>query len=43
LAIKPTPEDIAAHAGPEIAKRLHQRRAHAIGELRGQAALVPKK
>src|ERR1700704_6435752 len=33
-AIKPTPEDIAAHAGPELAKRLHQSRAHAIAELR---------
>ena len=45
-AIKPTPEDIAAHAGPEIAKRLHQSRAHAIAELReqsrtGKASAVP--
>src|ERR1700716_2495135 len=45
-AIKPSPEDIAAHAGPEIAKRLHQSRAHAIAELReqsrtGKASAVP--
>jgi len=42
-AIKPTPEDIAAHAGPEIAKRLHQRRAHAIAELREQSQSVRSK
>jgi tRNA nucleotidyltransferase (CCA-adding enzyme) len=33
-AIKPSPEDIAAHAGAKIAERLHQRRAQAIAELR---------
>jgi tRNA nucleotidyltransferase (CCA-adding enzyme) len=42
-AIKPTPEDIAAYAGPEIAKRLHQRRAHAIAELREQSQSVRSK
>jgi len=36
-AIKPTPEDVAAYAGPEIAKRLHQRRVRAIAELREQS------
>lgn len=33
-AVKPSTEDIAAKAGAEIAERLHQRRAHAIAELR---------
>jgi tRNA nucleotidyltransferase (CCA-adding enzyme) len=33
-AVKPSAEDIAAKAGAEIAERLHQRRAHAIAELR---------
>src|SRR5258708_14933577 len=42
-AIKPTPEDVAAYAGPEIAKRLHQRRAHAIAELREQSQSVRSK
>jgi tRNA nucleotidyltransferase (CCA-adding enzyme) len=32
-AIKPTPQDIAEHAGPQIAQRLHQRRLEAIAEL----------
>jgi tRNA nucleotidyltransferase (CCA-adding enzyme) len=36
-AIKPSPEDIAAHAGAKIAERLHQRRAQAIAELRERA------
>src|SRR5580704_7221635 len=33
-AIKPSPEDIAAQTGAKIAERLHQRRAHAIAEIR---------
>jgi len=40
-AIKPTPEDIAAYTGLEIAKRLHQRRARAIAELREQSETGP--
>jgi tRNA nucleotidyltransferase (CCA-adding enzyme) len=32
-AIKPTLEDIASHAGPQIAQRLHERRLQAIAEL----------
>jgi tRNA nucleotidyltransferase (CCA-adding enzyme) len=32
-AIKPTPQDIAEHAGPQIAERLHQRRLEAIAGL----------
>jgi tRNA nucleotidyltransferase (CCA-adding enzyme) len=35
-AIKPSAEDIAAHAGAKIAQLLHQRRVHAIAELREQ-------
>jgi hypothetical protein len=35
-AVKPSAEDIAAHTGAKIAERLHQRRAQAIAELRGQ-------
>jgi tRNA nucleotidyltransferase (CCA-adding enzyme) len=35
-AIKPTPEDIAAHAGAKIAEHLRQRRLRAIADLRGQ-------
>src|SRR5471032_3042391 len=31
--IKPTPQDIAEHAGPEIAQRLHERRIQVIAEL----------
>jgi tRNA nucleotidyltransferase (CCA-adding enzyme) len=31
--IKPTPQDIAGHTGPEIAQRLHERRLEAIAEL----------
>jgi tRNA nucleotidyltransferase (CCA-adding enzyme) len=34
-AIKPTPQDIAEHAGPEIAQRLHERRLEAIAALAG--------
>jgi hypothetical protein len=34
-AIKPTPQDIAEHAGPEIALRLHERRLEAIAALAG--------
>jgi tRNA nucleotidyltransferase (CCA-adding enzyme) len=37
-AIKPSAEDIASQAGAKIAARLHQRRAHAIAELREQHA-----
>jgi hypothetical protein len=36
-AIKPSLEDIAAHAGAKIAERLHQRRAQVIAELRAQS------
>jgi len=32
-AIKPTPQDIAEHAGPKIAERLHERRLHTIAAL----------
>jgi len=32
-AIKPTPQDIAEHAGPQIAERLHARRLEAIAAL----------
>jgi tRNA nucleotidyltransferase (CCA-adding enzyme) len=32
-AIKPTPQDIAEHAGPQIAERLHARRLEAIAGL----------
>jgi tRNA nucleotidyltransferase (CCA-adding enzyme) len=38
-ALKPSAEDIAAHSGAKIAERLHQRRAHAIAELRGQSQI----
>jgi tRNA nucleotidyltransferase (CCA-adding enzyme) len=37
-AIKPSAEDIATRNGAIIAERLHQRRAHAIGELREQSS-----
>jgi tRNA nucleotidyltransferase (CCA-adding enzyme) len=33
-AIKPSPDEIAAHAGARIAQLLHQRRLHAITEIR---------
>lgn len=36
-AVKPTPEDIAEHAGPKIAERLHRRREQAIANLREQS------
>jgi tRNA nucleotidyltransferase (CCA-adding enzyme) len=32
-AVKPTPQDIAEHAGPKIAERLHERRLQIIAEL----------
>jgi len=32
-AIKPTPQDIAEHAGPQIAQRLHERRLQTIAAL----------
>ncbi len=35
-AIKPSPEEIATHAGAVIAERLHQRRVQTIAELREQ-------
>jgi tRNA nucleotidyltransferase (CCA-adding enzyme) len=35
--LKPSPEDIAAYTGTEIAKRLHQRRVRAIADLRAQS------
>jgi tRNA nucleotidyltransferase (CCA-adding enzyme) len=38
-AIKPSPEDIAGHSGAEIAERLHQRRVHAVAELRERSAV----
>ena len=37
-AIKPSAEDIAAHAGAKIAERLRQRRAQVIAELRDRSA-----
>src|SRR5580704_3789061 len=37
-AIKPTAQDIAAHAGARIAELLHQRRVQAIAELRARSA-----
>ena len=37
-AVKPTAEDLAAHAGAQIAERLHQRRTQAIAELRAQSS-----
>jgi tRNA nucleotidyltransferase (CCA-adding enzyme) len=33
-AVKPSAEDIAGQSGAKIAERLHERRVHAIGELR---------
>jgi tRNA nucleotidyltransferase (CCA-adding enzyme) len=33
-AIKPSADEIAAHAGAQIAQLLHQRRLHAITEIR---------
>jgi tRNA nucleotidyltransferase (CCA-adding enzyme) len=47
-AIKPSPEDIAEKSGAKIAERLHQRRTHAIAELRersqnGRAGAGPGK
>jgi tRNA nucleotidyltransferase (CCA-adding enzyme) len=39
-AIKPSPEDIAAHTGIEIAQRLHQRRVQVIAELRDQSGTI---
>jgi tRNA nucleotidyltransferase (CCA-adding enzyme) len=32
-AVKPTAQDIAEHAGPKIAERLHERRVQAIAAL----------
>jgi tRNA nucleotidyltransferase (CCA-adding enzyme) len=32
-AIKPTPQDIAEHAGPKIAERLHERRLQSLAAL----------
>jgi tRNA nucleotidyltransferase (CCA-adding enzyme) len=37
-AIKPSAEDIATRNGANIAERLHQRRAHAIAELRERSS-----
>jgi len=39
-AIKPTPQDIAEHAGPKIAERLHERRLESIAAL--AARLQPR-
>jgi tRNA nucleotidyltransferase (CCA-adding enzyme) len=36
-AVKPSPADIAAQAGPQIAENLHRRRLLAIAELRAQS------
>jgi tRNA nucleotidyltransferase (CCA-adding enzyme) len=33
-AVKPSPDDIAAHSGAKIAEHLQQRRAHVIAELK---------
>ncbi len=38
-AIKPSPEDIAAHSGAKIADHLHRRRAIVIAELREHSGL----
>jgi tRNA nucleotidyltransferase (CCA-adding enzyme) len=38
-AIKPSPEDIAAHSGAKIAEALHHRRASAIAELRERSGV----
>jgi len=38
-AIKPSPEDIAAHSGAKIADHLHRRRAIVIAELRERSGL----
>src|SRR6202161_3640754 len=38
-AVKPSPEDVAARTGPEIAERLHRRRTLAIAELREHSRL----
>ena len=38
-AIKPSPEDIAAHSGAKIAEQLHRRRAVVITELRERSGL----
>jgi tRNA nucleotidyltransferase (CCA-adding enzyme) len=38
-AIKPSPEDIAAHSGVKIAEHLHRRRAIVIAELRERSGL----
>jgi tRNA nucleotidyltransferase (CCA-adding enzyme) len=35
-AVKPSPEDIAAHTGEKIAELLRRRRLHAVTELRAQ-------
>jgi len=32
-AIRPTPQDLAEHAGPKIAERLHERRLESIAAL----------
>jgi tRNA nucleotidyltransferase (CCA-adding enzyme) len=36
-AVKPSPEDVAACTGPEIAERLHRRRTQAIAEFSGRS------
>jgi tRNA nucleotidyltransferase (CCA-adding enzyme) len=38
-AIKPSPQDIAAHSGAKIAEHLHRRRAIVIAELRERSGL----
>ena len=37
-AIKPSAEDIAAHGGAKIAQLLHQRRVHAVAEVRERSS-----
>jgi tRNA nucleotidyltransferase (CCA-adding enzyme) len=39
--VKPTPQDIAEHSGPEIAQRLHERRVQVIAAL--AASVQPSK
>jgi tRNA nucleotidyltransferase (CCA-adding enzyme) len=40
-AVKPSAEDIAVHTGAKIAELLHQRRVHAVAEVRESSARNP--
>jgi tRNA nucleotidyltransferase (CCA-adding enzyme) len=40
-AVRPSPDDIAAQSGANIAQRLHQRRVQVIGELRERRSAAP--